>query len=59
MREAEPRVVLDGAYERALANRNLKVEYGVDDSDTALTTRIQVVHSVTMPLPKDFLASLT
>lgn len=52
-------VVLDRAYERALAKMNLKVEYGVDDNDTALTVPVAVVRDVTtIPLPKAWLATL-
>lgn len=52
-------VQLDRAYESALAKMNLKVEYGVDTSDTALTLPIQVVReAITVPLPKAMLASI-
>jgi len=52
-------VQLDRAYERALASMNLRVEYGMDDSDTVLTVPIQVVReAVTVPLPKAMLATL-
>jgi hypothetical protein len=52
-------VELDRSYERALAKMNLKVEYGIDESDSALTVPIQVVRdAVTIPLPKAMLATL-
>jgi hypothetical protein len=54
-----PTIQLDSAYERALAKKNLKVERGYDDSDTALTVKLAVIKtSVTTPLPREFLASL-
>jgi hypothetical protein len=53
------KIQLDKSYERALASRNLVVEHGYDDSDTALTIRLGVIKaSVTTPLPREFLASL-
>lgn len=56
---AVPTIQLDSAYEQALAKRNLKVEHGYDDSDTALTIKLAVIEaSITTPLPREFLASL-
>ena len=52
-------VELDRAYAQALAKLGLKIEYGTDDSDSALTVPIQVVrNATTVPLPKSMLASL-
>ncbi len=52
-------IQLDSAYERALVKMNLKVEYGVDNSDSLITVPIQVVReAVTIPLPKAMLATL-
>ncbi len=52
-------VVLDRAYERALAKMNLEVEHGVDADEAVLTVPIQVVrNAVTVPLPKAMLETL-